>query len=313
MSSIPVSRQSLKSDLLPRVEIGLVLLAAIMLALYAQSLFSVEALAERDAGIPAALAAMLMFSLAAFWTDRWLGRANDPTDCPAAPHKSSALSRVSWLDAARSTIRAHPRRTLALGVTGVLIVGVLIALQIEPALSNYALVFALWIIALGIYLGAAASAQPSLLVIAKHNWRRYKPALAAVVVIGLVALFVRAINLDGIPLTVSGDEGAQGAEALKVLRGELRNPFVTSWLSVPTLSFFFNALSIGLLGDTVSALRLPWALVGTAAVVMMFLLTRRLKTFALALIVGLLAGNLSLPHPFLTPWFESNRRHSADG
>ncbi|HTP10685.1 MAG TPA: glycosyltransferase family 39 protein, partial [Anaerolineae bacterium] len=98
---------------------------------------------------------------------------------------------------------------------------------------------------------------------------------------------VRVISLDSIPLTVSGDEGAQGTEALKVLRGELLNPFATSWLSVPTLSFFFNSLSIGLLGDTVFALRLPWALVGTAAVVMMFLLTRQLKTLTLALMVGL--------------------------
>jgi 4-amino-4-deoxy-L-arabinose transferase-like glycosyltransferase len=287
-ATITASRRWPASNTMTRVVLGSLLVAAILLAVLAQSLFSVEHQEDRDAGIPYALAAMLLFSLAAFGADRWLGRADDPTDCPTAPHKSSALSRASWLDAARSTIRTHPRRTLVFGISGMLIVSVLMALQIEPALPNYALVFAMWIIALGIYLGAAASAQPMNLTIAKRDWRRYRPVMAAVLVIGLLALLVRVINLDGIPLTISGDEGGQGAEALKILRGELRNPFVTSWLSVPTLSFFFNALSIGLLGDTMFALRLPWALVGTAAVIMMFLLTRRLKTFTLALIVGLL-------------------------
>ena len=71
---------------------------------------------------------------------------------------------------------------------------------------------------------------------------------------------------------MGGDEGSQGVEALKILRGELRNPFVTSWMSVPTMSFFFNTLTIGPLGHTAFALRLPWALIGTATVLIMFAL-----------------------------------------
>ena len=52
--------------------------------------------------------------------------------------------------------------------------------------------------------------------------------------------------------------------------------------------FFFNTLTIGPLGHTAFALRLPWALIGTATVLIMFALTRRLKGLAMGLMVGVL-------------------------
>jgi phage shock protein PspC (stress-responsive transcriptional regulator) len=54
------------------------------------------------------------------------------------------------------------------------------------------------------------------------------------------------------------------------------------------MSFFFNTLTIGPLGNTTFALRLPWAIIGTLTVLIMFALTRRLKGLAMGLMVGAL-------------------------
>ncbi|MGH2545142.1 MAG: ArnT family glycosyltransferase, partial [Ardenticatenaceae bacterium] len=100
----------------------------------------------------------------------------------------------------------------------------------------------------------------------------------------VVALFLRSWNLDVIPATLGGDEASQGLEALRVIAGDIRNPFTTGWLGVPTLSFYYNSLSIRLLGPTAGALRLPWALVGTATVATTFWLVTRLRGLTLGLI-----------------------------
>jgi hypothetical protein len=107
----------------------------------------------------------------------------------------------------------------------------------------------------------------------------------------LAALLLRAWQIGSIPATLGGDEGSQGLEAIKVLRGEIVNPFTTGWLGVPTMSFFFNAPSIALLGHTATALRLPWAFVGAATVLITYLLVARLQGPILGLLcAGFLAG-----------------------
>jgi hypothetical protein len=124
--------------------------------------------------------------------------------------------------------------------------------------------------------------------------RPARPAVFTVLTLlglGALALALRLWQLDNLPATLGGDEGSQGMEALAVLSGGIQNPFGTGWLGVPTMSFYFNAPTIALLGPTASALRLPWALVGTATVLVMYLLVARLHSRSLALIcAALLAG-----------------------
>lgn len=111
-----------------------------------------------------------------------------------------------------------------------------------------------------------------------------------VVGVVLLAAVLRLWSLGNIPFTLGGDEASQGLEALRVLRGEIRNPFSTGWYSVPTMSFFFNSLSLAVLGPTVTALRLPWALVGTLTVAVVFCLVARVKGTVMATATaGLLA------------------------
>jgi 4-amino-4-deoxy-L-arabinose transferase-like glycosyltransferase len=109
--------------------------------------------------------------------------------------------------------------------------------------------------------------------------------------ITLVALGVRVWQIGSIPGTLGGDEGSQGLEAIRVLNGTINNPFTTGWLGVPTMSFYFNAPSIAFFGHTMFALRLPWAFVGAATVLVTYLLVARLHGQVLGLIsAGFLAG-----------------------
>lgn len=143
-----------------------------------------------------------------------------------------------------------------------------------------------WLAALTCFVLAVAPAP--------RQWRLPRPAwgtLLTLAAIGAVALGLRVWQIGAIPATLSGDEGSQGLEAVAVLQGVLRNPFSTGWLGVPTMSFYFNAPTIAMLGPTATALRVPWALVGTATVLATYLLVARLHGKGLALLTAaLLAG-----------------------
>jgi phage shock protein PspC (stress-responsive transcriptional regulator) len=287
-TSVKSSRQLPKSDLLPRIAIGILLVAAILLAVQAQSIFSAEHLEDRDAGIPYALAAMIAFSAVAFLADRRLGKAHDITDCPTAPHKTSAQAKIDVVAEIRSGVKHHPWRTAGVIAAVVLWFVVLGNLRIDPPLPDYNPTLIMWLASIVLFAVSIIIPQPRSRRDWKAWWAQNWLLVAAVSAIGLLALALRVINLDMIPPTLGGDEGSQGVEALKILRGELINPFITSWMSVPTMSFFFNTLTVGPLGHTAFALRLPWALIGTATVLIMFALTRRLKGLAMALMVGTL-------------------------
>ena len=105
---------------------------------------------------------------------------------------------------------------------------------------------------------------------------RVRPRPIFLLLLLLTALLLRVWRLETIPFTLGGDEASQGLEAVRVLDGTLRNPLGTGWLGVPTMSFFFNSLTIALFGRTIFGLRIAWVLVGTANVLVTFLLVRRL-------------------------------------
>jgi 4-amino-4-deoxy-L-arabinose transferase-like glycosyltransferase len=110
----------------------------------------------------------------------------------------------------------------------------------------------------------------------------------SLVFIILIGFGLRVWHLSSIPYTLAGDEGEQGVEILRVLSSELTNPFITGWTGVPTLTFFFNAPTVALFGNTIFGLRLIWALVGTASIPVTYLLVKELKGTRLALFVTIL-------------------------
>jgi phage shock protein PspC (stress-responsive transcriptional regulator) len=104
----------------------------------------------------------------------------------------------------------------------------------------------------------------------------------------LLAAGLRLWNLQGIPATLGGDEASQGLEALRVISGEIRNPFSTGWMGMPTMSFFYNSIGFRLLDDSFIALRLPWSLIGTVTVLPVFWLVTRLHGLTLGLMTAAL-------------------------
>jgi hypothetical protein len=123
------------------------------------------------------------------------------------------------------------------------------------------------------------------------DWLRAHPVLIIIVLgVLLLSLGLRLWQIESVPYTLAGDEASQGLEAVKVLNGDIRNPFTTGWFGVPTLSFFLNSLTINWLGQTITGLRLPWVLIGTVTVLVTFFLVKRLKGVHMALVVSLLVA-----------------------
>jgi 4-amino-4-deoxy-L-arabinose transferase-like glycosyltransferase len=194
----------------------------------------------------------------------------------------SAGAELSW----RWLVGIRPySRWLALIGTIVTITFVLRRIPNLTDDSNYTAVFLVWLLAIVFYFGA---------VIPRSEWRRPWSGwwrkrdswFWGVAVLVLGALLLRVWRIGDIPFNLGGDEGSQGLEALRVINGKLRNPFTTGWLGVPTISFFFNSLSLRLLGPTTAGLRLPWALVGTATVWVAYLLVKQISDRRLGVVTA---------------------------
>jgi 4-amino-4-deoxy-L-arabinose transferase-like glycosyltransferase len=147
--------------------------------------------------------------------------------------------------------------------------------------DSHLTVFLAWLTAILLFLIAVS--EPLSRNSWKPNFYALRNEILVVSIVLMLALFLRLWQVDSIPFTLAGDEASQGLESVRVLQGDLRNPFSTGWLGVPTMSFFFNSLTIGLLGQSVFALRLPWVLVGTATILTTYLLVRQLLGWRLAL------------------------------
>ncbi len=116
--------------------------------------------------------------------------------------------------------------------------------------------------------------------------RDHQQELALVLAITLLAGVARFIHLDRIPHILGGDEASMGREAVAILEGRLTNPFVTGWLSHPTLFFYLQALALRLQPDQTVGLRVVPALAGTLTVPALYLFTRELFDRRVALVAA---------------------------
>ncbi|MDW8212225.1 MAG: glycosyltransferase family 39 protein [Roseiflexaceae bacterium] len=132
-----------------------------------------------------------------------------------------------------------------------------------------------WLASMGFFLaGARLLDRRNDNGLEEEPWTRRE--LFAVVALTLVALALRMTMIDAIPQNFGGDEGEMGMEARGVLEGRITNPFVTGWLSHPTLWFFLQALSLSVFGNNVFGLRALSALIGMATVLLLYLFARPL-------------------------------------
>jgi hypothetical protein len=148
---------------------------------------------------------------------------------------------------------------------------------------------ALWVISIALVVGAFVDwgGIPEWLQRGLGALRRHGPETVLVLFIAVITFLLRGINREGIPFVLSGDEAEMGLEAIAVLEGRRTSPFVTGWLSHPTLYFFLQAAFLRLFGITTAALRLPSALISAATVILLYLLARRFYGRWIALLAAI--------------------------
>lgn len=247
----------------------LTLVGALGIAVWGQSRFVAERGFTWDA-VAAYVVAVALFGLVC----RVVG-------VPAQPVGTAVVAATA------PRLNARWRIGLRAGALAVSFVAGSLAFSPEPPTI---LLLALWAGALAAYQATWVRPWPSLpsRTTLSLCWRRHRVEIGAFALLLVAALLLRAVALDTVPQNMGGDEGSQGLEALRVLSGEVKNPFGTGWLGVPNGSFFFQALFLRLLGADFVGLRLPWALVGTATVATMSGLVRHLHGRRLAWVVAVL-------------------------
>lgn len=195
------------------------------------------------------------------------------------------VSRLRETRAARFLLRNGRYISFILAI--LLIIYVLWWLSKSPPQSNFSRYFWLWLAATGLYVLAVVPSY-SISWDVGAWWERNRQLILQLSALVLGTFLLRFWRVSSWPFTLGGDEASQGLEAVRVLEGTLRNPFTTGWLGVPTMSFFFNSWSIDLFGSTVFALRIPWVLVGTATVLVVFFLVKRLMGVRLAWVTAVI-------------------------
>jgi 4-amino-4-deoxy-L-arabinose transferase-like glycosyltransferase len=118
------------------------------------------------------------------------------------------------------------------------------------------------------------------------SWRSWAEVLT-VTALTLLAFLLRASALGRVPYTLGGDEAWHGLLARQVLSGQLGNPFVMGYMSMPTFFYWPLSWSLWLAGNDMVGLRLPAALIGTATVPLLYLLARDLWGRRVALLSAL--------------------------
>ena len=102
-----------------------------------------------------------------------------------------------------------------------------------------------------------------------------------------LALLVRAVGLERLPPTLSGDEGSVGLAAVRFLSGEHNNPFVVGWFSFPSLYYALQSIGVALFGQTAAGVRASSALIGAGTVVAVYALGRTLFNRATGFLAAL--------------------------
>ena len=126
-----------------------------------------------------------------------------------------------------------------------------------------------------------------------HSVRSNVAWYGAVTAVTLLAIGVRAWQLDSIPIPVS-DESASALLSLDIWNGSFTNPFISGWFEFPSLWFFLIAPFIGTWGKTFFAIRLLPMLLGSACIPALIWAVRPVLPRQGALVAGLALAMLGI-------------------
>jgi 4-amino-4-deoxy-L-arabinose transferase-like glycosyltransferase len=108
----------------------------------------------------------------------------------------------------------------------------------------------------------------------------------------LTALALRLYNLGSFPDTLLADEADNAQDSVRILYGlhPINGFFGVDWTSQPAFSIYKGAAFIGLFGFTMTAIRLPSALISGLALIPFYLLLRRQFSATASLLAAVLFG-----------------------
>jgi len=116
--------------------------------------------------------------------------------------------------------------------------------------------------------------------------REQLPELLAVLAVLAVAVALRVPGLGDIPAFVHGDEAAIGLEGRRILDGG--SVFEFGWYGLPSLSYALASGTLWLFGNDLTGLRAASVIEGTLAILLLYLIVRRLFGRRPALIAAFL-------------------------
>jgi 4-amino-4-deoxy-L-arabinose transferase-like glycosyltransferase len=102
-----------------------------------------------------------------------------------------------------------------------------------------------------------------------HRWE-----LCGVLIILFIAFMMRFWNVELHPYSFMNDEGEMGLVAYCMQVGECNNLFDHGWAGQPVLAFVPTLISISIFGRTATAVRLVSVMIGTLAVLAVYIFTR---------------------------------------
>jgi 4-amino-4-deoxy-L-arabinose transferase-like glycosyltransferase len=107
-----------------------------------------------------------------------------------------------------------------------------------------------------------------------ERWTRAE--VAAVALLAVLALAVRAWGIGTMPYVLSGDEGSAGLTAWEFRTGARDNVLSIGWFSFPALYFGLLSVSQAVLGRSTEAIRLVSALAGALTIPALYWMARRM-------------------------------------
>ncbi|MAG35555.1 MAG: hypothetical protein CL878_04830 [Dehalococcoidia bacterium] len=199
----------------------------------------------------------------------------------SSPAATNGVAHVASL--AAGLFRQHPWRLSLVLLSVFLTWALLDSLRSLGRASAWSL-FPLWMAACGSYL------------LAFIPWRwpgdefaewlgRYWFDLAVLGGLTLLATILRFMSLGTIPDIVDGDEGRVGIQALQALRGEINNPFVTTF-GHSTFYLYLIGQGMNLFGINAVGLRVTSAVAGSLTIIFTYLLARNIGGLRAAVIAG---------------------------
>lgn len=250
----PKSAKQVRGSM-PNLELGALLLAAVVLLYLGSAMPSYVFEGERGWSYVYSALGLGCFMLAALgFSGRGL----------PAPVDRTLRSAADWLGVA-------PAQVVLLGLAPPVALSAWLAAGDSILMRQPALALVGWLAGIALVIVGGVARLP----------RLARPLVFTPEVYGLGGLFLLAFLLRGlataqVPWLFTGDEASAGISAVQFIEGFRNNLFGVAWFSFPALFFFVQSIFVRVFGQTVEALRVLSALAGALTVPVTYALAKEL-------------------------------------